>query len=490
MSRKPEQVLPMTQEGRAALSSWNSLYAFFRNFWYVLNTDTLVDNWHLREVCDFTQAYLTAVIHQRRIPDGHINVPPGSSKSTIASQMGPAWLWLHAPWARVITSSFESSLSIGHAIKSKQLIDSEQYRAWFGPLFEPVHGRALAFVKETEKHVVNNFGGERRATSTGGSITGRHAHLIIRDDPMDPYKAESDAYRKQEERFNDRTLANRKTNMLLTPTLTIMQRVHEKDTTARDLSKAIPLNHMCLPATLNENVKPARMREKYEQGYLDPNRLGPQALAKARATLGSYGYAGQYDMSPTPLGGGIFKKHWFPRYNKAAIQYRMMHQTYTVDTSLTKNEKDNSPNGILGGVKIGHDLYLFGWRKFWAEFPELVKALPAFMQMHGARPSSIMAIEPKSNGKSVVQQLKRSLPINVIEDVNPDVDKVSRAKAITPYCEAARIWVPAGEPWVDEFLEDLATFVPGQSKEAVDCLVMMVNRLIVPQSAGESRAGY
>src|SRR5262249_41437294 len=39
-------------------------------------------------------------------------------------------------------------------------------------------------------------------------------------------------------------------------------------------------------------------------------REGPAGIAKAKITLGSYAYAGQYQQEPAPAGGGLFKRGW------------------------------------------------------------------------------------------------------------------------------------------------------------------------------------
>ena len=46
-----------------------------------------------------------------------INIPPGTSKSTIATVMLPAWAWTIDPRIRNLTASYSASLSTDHAMK-------------------------------------------------------------------------------------------------------------------------------------------------------------------------------------------------------------------------------------------------------------------------------------------------------------------------------------------------------------------------------------
>jgi hypothetical protein len=47
---------------------------------------------------------------------------------------------------------------------------------------------------------------------------------------------------------------------------------------------------------------------------LSKNRFSLKEINRYKHDLGSYGYAGQYQQRPAPLGGGILQKHWFKKW--------------------------------------------------------------------------------------------------------------------------------------------------------------------------------
>ena len=465
----------------AATLSYNSLHGFLRNFWTVLNEDPFTDAPHIGYLCGVLEDYARAIVNRYYIDDLIINVPPGSSKSTIVSQMFPAWLWLHAPWAVVIGSSYSNELAVDHAVKSQRIITSDRFRFWFSDIIRAKHGKPLAFLKVTEKNMVNTHNGARISTSTGGTITGKHGHVIIRDDPMKPEEAESDAYRNRANRFNDRTLASRKKDKRITPTITVMQRLHEDDTTGHDLVKGRPVRHVCLPAEESDRVRPAEARELlYRSGLLDPVRMPLPVLDDLRVQLGTYGYAGQFDQAPAPAGGGMLKAAWFPAYAPGmatGVRHFYLDSAYTA-------KQTGDPSGILGGCRQGSDLLLTSWASVRLEFPDLVRFIPEHMRMNGATAQSSLIIEPKASGLSVIQELRRHTTLNIIEDTLPPGDKVARTASQSATYEAGRVKVPELATWSEGFLEELGVFPVGAHDEAVDCLNGLTRKLLL---AGQGR---
>src|SRR5262249_776039 len=49
---------------------------------------------------------------------------------------------------------------------------------------------------------------------------------------------------------------------------------------------------------------------------LHPARESLTTLEHIRRTIGEYNFAGQYQQSPAPLGGGLVKAQWFKRYGE------------------------------------------------------------------------------------------------------------------------------------------------------------------------------
>lgn len=398
-----------------------SFYQFFKEFWTEIESEELKENWHIKYLCDELQAVGEGIIYRK--PKKHdlvINIPPGSTKSTIATVMLPVWLWAKDATIKTISSSYSASLSINHTIKSRDLIKSDKFQKLFGlKLKEDQSGKS---------HYVNEHGGERMATSTGGTVTGFHAHLILLDDPLNPQMAQSEAERKTCNNYISQTLTTRKIDKQVSATVLIMQRLHQDDPTGNMLQKG-GIKHICIPGELSDHVSPLELRNQYTDGLFDPVRMPKETLESLKSNLGSYGYAGQIQQQPAPAEGGIWQIDWFQEIDQIP---KDLHSVAT-DWDLAYTKKDNnSASAYVTTGKVGNDIYVIDLGYAWLEFPELIKYMKQRQAPH--------YVEAKASGKSVKQSLVRE-GINAIEYNIKDGDKVARARMASPVVEAGRVFM-------------------------------------------------
>lgn len=449
-------------------------FYFVRTFWDIVIKEAPVYNWHIPFLCEELQTLAVSIFNRERKPyDLIINIPPGTTKSTITTIMFPAWLWTRDKTIRIISNSYSADLSIEHAIKSRDIILSDKYRRLFSKV-------VLRRDKSAKSSYENTGTGARYTTSTGGTITGKHAHIIINDDPLNPAQAASEADRKT---ANDhtKTLSSRKVDKLNTPTITIMQRLHDMDPTGYILSKkADKVRHICLPAEASGNVKPEHLRNRYIDGLLDPIRLSREILAEQLIDLGSRGYAGQYEQNPVAEGGNIVKQEWFGRISRAEFD-RIHHGepiVFFVDTAFTE-KTENDPSGIIATCKIGNDLYITNAKKVYMKFPDLIRFMPGYVTENGYTDRSSIRIEPKANGISVVDQMKETTRLNVTKTPTPTDSKETRLNAASPTIECCRVILVDG-PWNEEFVEEICGFPAKEHDEYVDLICYAIDHHIKP----------
>jgi predicted phage terminase large subunit-like protein len=443
-----------------------SFYRFVQEFWYEIIPETPVWNWHIKHLCDELQYLNSFVVARKPKPyDLIINIPPGSTKSTIASQMYNAWIWTVDPAQRIISSSYSKALSLSHSVKTRDLVTCDKYKTLFPEV-------VLKYDQTAKSDFRNTKGGQRFTTSTNGSVTGIHGHQVILDDSMNPTQAASEAERKTSNEFNTTTISQRKVDKAVAPTILIMQRLHEEDTTGAMLAKKNKkIKVICLPAEDRGNVQPPELAENYVDGLLDPIRLSAEVLAEAKEDLGTYGYEGQFSQNPAPPEGGLIKKAWF-EIIEWDPNFATLPWDFVADTAYTSDEK-NDPSGYLAYTKINNDFIIRSAQLEFLEFPDLCKALPAFAHLNGYSRRSKIEVEPKASGKSLVQTLKRQTELNIKEGKPPAKDKTARVNDSSPTLEAGRVKLIRGL-WNKEFLEQLAIFPNGKHDEYVDCLTMMV----------------
>lgn len=447
-------------------------YYFVQEFWSTIINENPVWNWHIKFLCDKLQSIALRV--KNRLPAEYdwviINVPPGSSKSTIITVFYPLWVWTVDYSQRFICGSYSSTVSEDLADKAKKVFVSEKYRAYFP---------GVGIRSDAKTKLENGHNAERYTTSTGSGITGIHAHQIIIDDPLNTQEANSEAERITANKWMTETLGSRKVDKKITVSILVMQRLHEEDPTGFLLDQpGLKIDHVCIPASLPKmevnNVQPIELRDYYVNDLFDAVRSDWGVLEAQRKTLGSYGYAGQYDQRPADLSGGIIKRSWFEVVD---IYHADKTKRFQLDTAYTKNS-DNDPSGMISYFVENNNVYLTNWEDERLEFPKLCQWVVNQTAANGYNEKSIIRVEPKASGKSVVQQLSDTTKLNITESDNPEKDKVTRATSITAKLEAGRVKLVRGA-WNQAFLDQVCTFPNAKHDEAVDCLVEIVRNELI-----------
>ncbi len=441
-------------------------YRFFLEFWETIEAVELIPNWHIEYICDQLQEVYEIWARKESQDDVLINVPPGSSKSTIVTQLFPAWLWVKNKSIRVISSSYAGDLATAHAVKTRDCLKSDKFQRCYPGLIE--------FKADTDgkTHYKNTAMGERFTTSTGGRVTGLHGDFILIDDPINPEEAASLAELKTASRFTSTTLSTRVTDKDRTVSIMVMQRLHESDPAGDWLSKS-PLRHICLPGEIteggNHNIRPAELIDRYKDGLLDPRRLGRAALAKLKTKLGSYGYAGQIGQRPAPEGGGIWQKWFVPIPDNAFPAPEDMEDYGTDwDTAYTDKQKNDASAFCTSG-KIAGKMYIdkLGFDKL---------ELPALIRYMDLRPAPHY-IEAKASGKSAKQVLKDGGVVAIEVQVSGG-DKIARTKFATPPPEAGLVCIRASllDILYNDPEQGLLFFPNGKHDDLNDAVVQAIQR--------------
>lgn len=439
-------------------------YEFLKIFWDVIIPDPFVDNWHIEYLCNELQIVGQRVINrEHKLYDLIINVPSGTSKSTICTIMFPVWMWLNDPTIKTMAASYSAELSADHSVRSRDIVKSELFKQLFPEITirKDIDGKT---------NFQNNFGGERYATSVGGTMTGKHAHLLIVDDPLNPRGAESEADRKNANDFMDKTLSTRKVNKAVTPTILIMQRLHRNDCTGNILENRTNIKHICLPAEVSKDINPPELIDMYEDGLLDPHRLNREVLEDLRQALGSYGYAGQMMQTPSPDDGGLWKKWFIPIEDQELEKLKLLHVGTDWDLAYTKDERNSASAFITAGMN-GANMFITDLGFDYLEFPQMMNYIKGKRAPH--------YIEAKASGKSAKQVLTNS-GIPAIEVKVTGGDKIARASFASPYAESGLIYVRRSllDILYNDSKQGILLFPNNDSDDLQDALVQSINRLL------------
>ena len=188
---------------------------FIRLAWPSIIPDKLQWNWHIDAVAEHLQA-----VSKGEITRLLINIPPGTSKSTITGVMYPAWLWGPGgqPHHRYIGAAHEQGLAIRDNRLMRELVLSEWYQELWPTTLKGDQNEKLYFE--------NNSRGFRQACAVS-SMTGRRGHTIAWDDPLSPAKANSPAHREEAIRILTETVPTRLNDPDKSAIIVVMQRLHE-----------------------------------------------------------------------------------------------------------------------------------------------------------------------------------------------------------------------------------------------------------------------
>jgi predicted phage terminase large subunit-like protein len=461
----------------------DDFYEFVRRFWHeVPGNGEPIWNWHIEIMCRELQEAAERVF--RREPkkwDIVINVPPGTSKSTVCSVMFPAWVWTRMPQARTICASYSHILALDLSRKCRDIIQGDKWRSLFGEI-------ELREDQNTKGYFLNQHGGFRFSVGTDGSVTGYHGDFIIVDDPINPKNALSEPERLTANRFISETLSQRKTNKAVTLTTLIMQRLHQEDPTALLLEKASrgsPIRHINLPAKIGpdnrKEVRPRLLVSRYHpSGLLDPVRLNQRVLDDAKVELGEFGYAGQMLQRPVPIGGGMFKVERLGIDTPPPLlQFKRLVRFW--DKAATQDGGAWTAGVLMGLDSQGSYWILDVVRGQWD-----TARREAMIRLTAEKDGRVAEIgieqEPGSGGKDSAIATLKNLAGFRVRIVRPTGDKVLRADPFSVQLNGSNVRVVQEAPWLPVYLNELQYFPFSTYKDQVDASSGAFNLLTRPRS--------
>lgn len=514
-----EQSLPATLDPVAGIrkACLDSFECFVRYFWSrVPGTEELLWNWHMSVICEELEKVARRVFrNEPREYNLIINISPGTSKSTLCSILFPAWCWANMPRTRIIAASHTDDLVMDLSSKAREVILSEDYQELF-PYVE------LRPDQKAKGNYATTAGGDRYScTVAGKSPVGRHGHIIIVDDPLDPKKAASEVELQNAKDFFDGVIASRTVNKDVAVMILIMQRLHEDDPTGHMIKKskregADAVKHYKLPAEVplledgsydTSHVLPEEVRRHYlewnedagrmPEGLMDPVRLTRKTL-NARRTDSMYVFSGQYLQHPVPLGGGMFKVTYFSKRIKAA--------PYDCDRVLYCDRASTADGGCatamtcLARSKDGRYFIEYAVKGHWEPYErnQRIKATALKLRARfGPRYEPEIQIEREggASGKGDFMDIARELAGFRVREHNivGMGKKEHRAEPWSSQLAAGNVWVVdngqsegTGEcDWdIDDYVHEHVLFPKGTYKDQVDA---SSGAFLVMSSRGESK---
>jgi predicted phage terminase large subunit-like protein len=418
-------------------------------------------NWHIQYLCDQFQEIAERVFAgEPATEDLIVNVPPGTTKSTIFSIMGPAWIWTRMPTARVMCASHTYDLGRDLQVKCRDVIRSEKYRTLF-PYVQ------VSEDQDTKGYFKLKTGGMRFvATVSGVSPMGFHGHFLIVDDPIDPRSAMSIADVKAANEWMTNTLRSRKVDKVVSVIMIIMQRLAQDDPTGERLrdKKSKPVRHICLPAEVTDKVCPPELAKKYVHGLLDPVRLPRHVLKEAQGG-GQYYYAGQFLQDPVPPGGGMFKVKRLRRGVRQPTQFQKMVRHWDKAGTIADGAYTV---GLLMAVDYHDRIWVLDVIRERLDSHDREELIRTTARVDGLDVTVGLEQEGGSGGKESTEgTIRHRLQGYTVQVILPRGKKEVRADPFSVQVNAGNVFLAEGD-WNEAYIEELRFFPFSKYKDQVD----------------------
>tara|TARA_R110002074_G_scaffold117023_4_gene248753 strand:- start:504 stop:1961 length:1458 start_codon:yes stop_codon:yes gene_type:complete len=285
-------------------------------------------------------------------------VPPRHTKSTIMSEMFPAWWMGKHPTHQVICATYAQGLADDFGRKVRNHMQGEMYRAIFPDTILSKDSRSASKFATTTGGVLHFVG-------RGAGLTGRGAHLLLTDDLLkDEEEAQSETIRKKLQDWYASTAYTR-----LMPgepggvACNIQTRWHEDDLAGHLLREHADdgWKYLRMPAEAedDDDICGRKRGEALWPGWCPLERPPGDkgiSLKRFRRALGPRLYACLYQQRTVEEGGGKFKEKWLTdNYYKVDVDWKEMNRLILVDPATSKKKNsDYTAMHVLGLTKDKH----------------------------------------------------------------------------------------------------------------------------------------
>lgn len=403
-----------------------------------------------------------------------IILPPRAGKTTLASNMYPAWYAGRHPDRSVIVATYNEHYSWDLGRKIRDIMETPQYRQVFPEL--EIKKRAAAV-----NRVETTAGGVVFCVGRGSAITGRGAHTILLDDPIkDRKEADSITIRDGLWTWYTQVLRTRLMNRHGTIVM-IQTRWNEDDLIGRLTD---PLN----PYYSHEEAKiwrsidlPALAEDDDVLGRkpgeaLWPDRFDEKYLEEIRAS-DPRGFMALYQGRPSPKEGAFFQHKDLVGYNsmRDLPAHEEMRFYAASDHAVTlEKQGDKTCLMVVGVDKADH---------VWV-MPDVVWMR---LDSHAAVEGMCMLIEKykpqfwwaeagsitKSIGPFLRKRMLEKRVFCAMDPIAPAVDKQQRAQAIQARSAMKMVHFPTWCRWWSEAQDQILKFPNGSKDDFVDTLSLI-----------------
>lgn len=440
-----------------------------------------IPNWHHRILCEKLNQFARNEINRLMV-----FMPPQAGKSELTSRRFPAFLFGRNPDERIIACSSTTSFAQTLSRDVQRIIDSDAYRQVFPDVClnrQNVKTNALGnYIRTAERFEIVGWSGTYKSGGVGSSISGNPATTLILDDPFGSFgDAQSVIIRERVWNwfFADFMARRSSENARI---IIIQTRWHEDDLAGRILAaESDNWNTIIFPAICEENKAEDDPRSVGEP--LWPERFSIEEIERTKMNLGSYMFSAVYQQTPSPSGGGIFKRSMFKYFN---IEYNIINtELHHYELSSCKfyacldlaiKEKESADYTVAVIFALSPDSKIFIVEVIRERF-DAVNHLDFVKGIIEKWNCVLVGIESTQYQTTLLQQCIRD-GLNV-KELKPDKDKLTRALPMQAKLESGIVYFLKDAYWLGDFENELMMFPNGKYDDQVDAFAY-IEKMLAP----------
>ncbi len=385
-----------------------------------------------------------------------VTMPPGSAKSSFASVIFPAWHLLRRPRSRIIAACHTEQLAAHFGRQVRALLAAA-----------PDAGdAAIARDERAAARFATKAGGGYFGVGVRGPLAGRHADLIVIDDPVKSW-AEADSAAARDALW-DWFRADLTTR--LSPggrIVLVMTRWHEDDLAGRILAGDEGWRRLILPALAEDADDPLH---RPPGTPLWPAQEDLTALKRRRTMLGPRAWSALYQQRPRSDAEALFQVGRITVLEEAPACRQEVRAWDLAATALGGGTRD--PDWTVG-VKLGRmedgRLVVLDVQRLRTGPNEVGQAIVQTARLDGRDVVVGLPQDPGQAGKQQVVWLSGLLAGFRVAAGPESGSKLTRATPVAGAVAAGQVaLLRAG--WNRAFLDELREFPGGRKDDQVDAL--------------------
>lgn len=424
---------------------------------------------HLKLVCDAIEKLVKREMKQNILI---ISMPPQHGKSQCVTETLPSWYLGNNPSKRVIEVSYGDDLAQRFGRRNKEKVLE------FG---KELFNIELSKTSDTDFEVKEHKGSMISKGIMAG-LTGNPADLIIIDDPIkNRQEAESETYRN---RIWEEFLNSIYTRLSAQGIIIVIQtRWHEDDLAGRLLqympNKCLEIN---IPLEAEDNDIIGRTKGDSLFPEIGKDNTWLKDFKEVYTTQeGSRSWNALMQGKPTAQEGNMIKRNWWKYYTTLPT---MIQTIMSVDATFKDSDTSDFVAIQIWGKREA-DMYLIDALTERMDFPTTVQAIIDLKAKYPHLRS--IFVEDKANGSAIISVLKRRIP--GIIAINPEGGKVARVNAISGAIEAGNVYLPSGQQFTFDFVDQCSKFPNGTHDDMVDSMSQALNRFMYYQAYADTNNG-